>query len=81
MLIFNTPKSQNKQKETNWKQKSQKPHNENICLTNLNTEMNGNFPIFSFGELRNEFVREEKEDVWQRINMLGHPQKCSEISY
>ena len=36
-------------KETNWKQKFQKPKNENICLTNLNMENNGNFPILSFG--------------------------------
>ena len=43
--------------------------------------MNGNFPILSFGELRNDFVREEKEGVWQSIIMSGHPQKCGEISY
>jgi hypothetical protein len=36
-------------KETNWEQKFQKPQNENICLTNLNVENNGNFPILSFG--------------------------------
>jgi uncharacterized protein YcaQ len=35
-------------KETNWKQKFLKPHNENICLTNLNVENNGNFPILAF---------------------------------
>ena len=37
-------------KETNWKQKFQKPQNENICLTYLNTEMNGNFHFLSFYE-------------------------------
>ena len=36
--------------ETNWKQKFQKPQNENICLTNLNMENKGNFPILAFGD-------------------------------
>ena len=36
-------------KETNWKQKFQKPINENICLTYLNGETNGNFHFLSFG--------------------------------
>ena len=35
-------------KETNWKQKNEKLQNENICLTNLNVENNGNFPILTF---------------------------------
>ena len=35
-------------KETNWKQKFQKTQNENICLTNLNMENNGNFHFLSF---------------------------------
>ena len=35
-------------KETNWKQKFRKPQNENICLTYLNMEMNGNFHFLSF---------------------------------
>lgn len=38
-------------KETNWKQKSQKPQNENIGLTNLNTKNNGNFHLLSFGKI------------------------------
>jgi hypothetical protein len=29
--------------------KISKPQNENICLTNLNVENNGNFPILAFG--------------------------------
>jgi len=33
-------------KETNWKHKFEKPQNENICLTNLNVEINGNFPFW-----------------------------------
>jgi len=37
-------------KETNWKQNFQKPQNENICLTNINMEKNGNFPILAFGD-------------------------------
>jgi hypothetical protein len=39
-------------KETNWEQKFQKPQNENICLTNLNVENNGNFPILTFVECK-----------------------------
>ena len=34
--------------ETNWKQKFQKPQNENISLTNLNVENKGYFPILAF---------------------------------
>ena len=48
VLNINTPKKQRVPKETNWKQKFQKPQNENICLTYLNTEMNGNFHFLSF---------------------------------
>ena len=39
-------------KGTNWEQKFQKPQNENICLTNLNEENNGNFPILTFVECK-----------------------------
>ena len=35
--------------ETNWKQKFQKPQNENICLANLNVANKRNYPILSFG--------------------------------
>ena len=38
VLNINTPRKQKKPKETNWKQKFQKPQNENVCLTYLNTE-------------------------------------------
>lgn len=48
VLNINTPKKQKVPKETNWKQKFQKPQNENICLIYLNTEMNGNFHFLSF---------------------------------
>ena len=48
VLIINTCESRKTPKETNWKQKFQKPQNENICLTYLNTEMNGNFHFLSF---------------------------------
>lgn len=48
MLIINVPRKPKWPKETNWKQKFQKPQNENICLTYLNTEMNGNFHFLSF---------------------------------
>lgn len=46
-------------KETNWKQKFQKPQNENIYLTNLNVENNGNFPILRF--------EVKSEGIWLRI--------------
>ena len=49
VLIINTPRKPKQPKETNWKQKFQKPQNENICLTYLNTEKNGNFHFLSFG--------------------------------
>jgi len=42
-------------KGTNWEQKFQKPQNENICLTNLNGENKGNFPILTFGDGINWF--------------------------
>ena len=53
VLNINTPKKQKVPKETNWKQKFQKPQNENICLTYLNTENNGNFHFLSFGRIKN----------------------------
>ena len=48
VLNINTPRKRKQPKETNWKQKFQKPQNENICLTYLNTENNGNFHFLSF---------------------------------
>lgn len=48
VLIINTCRNQKTPKETNWKQKFQKPQNENIRLIYLNTEMNGNFYFLSF---------------------------------
>jgi len=48
ILNISTPRKQKQPNETNWKQKFQKPQNENICLTYLNTEMNGNFHFLSF---------------------------------
>ena len=47
-LILNDIKKPKTAKGTNWEQKFQKPQNENICLTNLNVENNGNFPILTF---------------------------------
>ena len=47
ILNIITPRKQKQPKETNWKQKFQKPQNENICLTYLNTENNGNFHFLS----------------------------------
>ena len=51
VLNINTPKKQKVPKETNWKQKFQKPPNENFCLTYLNTENKRNFHFLSFREL------------------------------
>ena len=48
VLNINTPRKRKVPKETNWKQKFQKPQNENICLTYLNTGNNGNFHFLSF---------------------------------
>ena len=48
VLNINAPRKRKQPKETNWKQKFQKPQNENICLTYLNTENNGNFHFLSF---------------------------------
>lgn len=48
-------------KGTNWKQKFQKPQNENICLTNLNVANNGNFPILAFGDSM-EMLRRDKSN-------------------
>jgi len=48
VLIFSISKIDKSAKETNWKQKFQKLQNENICLTNLNAENNGNFNFLSF---------------------------------
>ena len=47
-LNINTPQKRKRTKETNWKQKFQKPQNENICLTYLNTENKRNFHFLSF---------------------------------
>ena len=48
VLNINTPRKRKVPKETNWKQKFQKPQNENICLTYLNTENKRNFHFLSF---------------------------------
>ena len=56
VLNINTPRMQKQPKETNWKQKFQKPQNENFCLTYLNVEMNGNFHFLSLCET---FVKEQ----------------------
>ena len=47
-LNINTPRKRKVPKETNWKQKFQKPQNENICLTCLNMENKRNFHFLSF---------------------------------
>ena len=46
-MIINTSKKQKQPKETNWKQKLQKPKNENVCLTYLDTVMKENFHFLS----------------------------------
>ena len=47
---------------TNWKQKFQKPQNENTRLTNLNVASNGNFPILSFGDCCDKAQKRNKHD-------------------
>ena len=59
VLNINTPRKQKQPKETNWKQKFQKPQNENICLTYLNMENNGNYPILAF-------------EYWKKIQVPLH---------
>ena len=56
-LITNYYLSYKIAKGTNWKQKFKKPQNENICLTNLNVENNGNFPILSLEDSIENGVR------------------------
>jgi hypothetical protein len=51
-LIYRYIEKTKTAKGTNWEQKFQKPQNENICLTNLNVENKGNFPILSSGECK-----------------------------
>ena len=48
VLNINTPRKRKVPKETNRKQKFQKPQNENICLTYLNMENKRNFHFLSF---------------------------------
>ena len=48
ILIYNMVYLRNFAKGTNWEQKFQKPQNGNTCLTNLNVENKGNFPILAF---------------------------------
>ena len=48
MLNISVSKKEETTKRTNWKQEFQKTKNENICLTYLNMENNGNYPILAF---------------------------------
>ena len=54
-LNINTPRKRRQPQETNWKQKFQKPKNENIWLTYLNTETNGIFHFLSSCDCSNCF--------------------------
>lgn len=56
-------------KGTNWKQKFQKPQNENISLTNLNMENKRNFPILSFGLCIEGEVKSLKKEssTWGKV--------------
>lgn len=82
VLNISTPRKQKQPKETNWKQKFQKPQNENICLTYLNTENNGNFHFLSFCDMVCSIKKKGKRNVNfsthcnQNCNMIGtfsHP--------
>lgn len=63
VLNINTPRKRKQPKETNWKQKFQKPQNENICLTYLNTEKKRNFHFLSFSINANY-----KKNMWLKLN-------------
>ena len=62
-LIINAPKKPKQPKETNWKQKNQKPQNENICLTSVNAENNCKFQIVYFQSKCIEVVALRKQNV------------------
>ena len=62
-LIINAPKKPKQPKETNWKQKFQKPQNENICLIYLNAENNCKFQIVYFQSKCIEVVALRKQNV------------------
>ena len=73
-------------KETNWKQKIQKPQNENICLIYLNAENNCKFQIVYFQSKCIEVVALRKQnacsyvknnDIWQ--SFLRKIAFCSQI--
>ena len=64
-LNVSTPQKRKLPKETNWKQKFQKPQNENICLTYLNTEMNGNFHFLSFCAA---FLKVQNQVLWTLLS-------------
>ena len=72
VLNINTPQKRRQPKETNWKQKFQKTQNENICLTYLNTEMNGNFHFLSFCD-----VLLRVQNVLRRTELSFQQSGCS----
>ena len=70
-LIHRYIKKTETAKGTNWEQKFQKLQNGNICLTNLNVENNGNFPILAFGDyFDNELIESLYDSSAQRELML-----------
>ena len=62
VLNINPPRKRRQPQETNWKQKFQKPQNENFCLTYLNTENKRNFHFLSSGQRLKSQMNYAKKD-------------------
>ena len=62
VLNINPPRKRRQPQETNWKQKFQKPPNENFCLTYLNPENKRNFHFLSSGQRLQSQMNYAKKD-------------------
>ena len=58
------------QKKQTGNKKFQKPQNENIYLTNLDVENNGNFPILSFGDCFDKAQKGNKQDSSPQCGLI-----------
>jgi len=74
-LIHSSIKKAETAKGTNWEQTFQNPQNENICLTNLNVDNNGKFPILSF---RNDLM---EKTVANKICKCRWQQNCKTFTF
>ena len=76
-LTINTSEKQKQTKETNWKQKFQKPKNENICLTSVNTAENKwNFHFMSFGTV---FLKVQNQLLWTSLSFQHSGWKMASV--